>query len=46
MALEENASVHMPKIGAGLAGGRWEIIEKMIRGTLVKENIDTTVYLF
>lgn len=46
LALEENASIHMPKIGAGLAGGRWEIIEKMIKGTLVNKNIDTTVYLF
>jgi O-acetyl-ADP-ribose deacetylase (regulator of RNase III) len=25
------ASIHMPKIGTGLAGGRWDMIEQMIR---------------
>jgi O-acetyl-ADP-ribose deacetylase (regulator of RNase III) len=29
-AAEHHASVHMPRIGAGLAGGRWDEIEPMI----------------
>lgn len=29
-AIEKNATIHMPKIGAGLAGGDWKIIESII----------------
>ena len=29
-----NASVHMPRIGCGLAGGRWEKVEPLIGETL------------
>ena len=29
-AYRNNASIHMPKIGTGLAGGDWNIIEKII----------------
>ena len=45
MALKENASVHMPKIGAGLAGGKWNIIEGIINDELVDRGIKTTVYI-
>ena len=40
------ASVHMPRIGCGLAGGKWEAIEPIIRETLTNEGIATTVYDF
>lgn len=43
IAVEMNATVHMPKIGAGLAGGDWNTIEGIILATLM---VDTTVYLF
>lgn len=43
-ANELNASVHMPRIGCGLAGGRWEIITQIIDEELVKPGIDVTVY--
>ena len=33
-ALKEGASVHMPRIGCGLAGGRWEEIEPIIESEL------------
>jgi O-acetyl-ADP-ribose deacetylase (regulator of RNase III) len=33
LAVQINATLHMPRIGAGLAGGRWEDIEKIIRET-------------
>lgn len=33
-AIEENASVHMPRIGCGLAGGSWAIVEEIIQRTI------------
>lgn len=45
-AQELGASVHCPKIGAGLAGGRWDLIEPLIQKQLVDHDVDTTVYLF
>ena len=43
-AKELNASIHMPRIGCGLAGGHWIEIEKIINDTLIKENINVWVY--
>lgn len=40
------ASVHMPRIGCGLAGGKWEMIEPIIEKTISKKDINTTVYDF
>lgn len=37
-------SVHMPRIGCGLAGGKWEQIEPIIRNTLCSYNIEVFVY--
>ncbi|KIC61828.1 macro domain-containing protein [Chryseobacterium taiwanense] len=45
-ALKLNASVHMPRIGCGLAGGKWEEIEPIIERTLQKNNIEVFVYDF
>ena len=45
-ALELNATVHMPRIGCGLAGGRWELIEPIIEKQLSSQNIAVTVYDF
>ena len=47
LAAEElGASVHMPRIGCGLAGGKWEKIEPLIQKTLIEKGIQTTVYDF
>ncbi|AEV68167.1 macro domain-containing protein [Acetivibrio clariflavus] len=43
-AKELNASVHMPRIGCGLAGGKWEKIEPIIIKTLVANDIEVFVY--
>jgi O-acetyl-ADP-ribose deacetylase (regulator of RNase III) len=43
-ARELNATVHMPRIGCGLAGGTWERIEPLIQRTLVDAEIDAHVY--
>jgi O-acetyl-ADP-ribose deacetylase (regulator of RNase III) len=39
-----NASVHMPRIGCGLAGGKWDEVGKIIDDELVKNGINVTVY--
>jgi O-acetyl-ADP-ribose deacetylase (regulator of RNase III) len=41
-----NASVHMPLMGAGLAGGEWSEIEKIVEEELCEYNIPVTTYLF
>jgi O-acetyl-ADP-ribose deacetylase (regulator of RNase III) len=45
-ALRLNASVHMPRIGCGLAGGKWERVEPLIVAALCDRGIPTTVYDF
>jgi O-acetyl-ADP-ribose deacetylase (regulator of RNase III) len=45
-ALELNASVHMPRIGCGLAGGKWDEIEPLIQTNLIDNNIETIIYDF
>jgi O-acetyl-ADP-ribose deacetylase (regulator of RNase III) len=39
-----NATVHMPRIGCGLAGGTWNKIEPILKETLLKNEIATYVY--
>ncbi|MBC8111497.1 MAG: Appr-1-p processing protein [Verrucomicrobia bacterium] len=43
-AKSKAATAHMPRIGAGLAGGQWEEIEKIIMEELIKAGIAVTVY--
>ncbi|RZU23493.1 macro domain-containing protein [Streptomyces sp. BK239] len=43
-AAELDASVHMPRIGCGLAGGKWSRVEPLITERLVKRGIAVTVY--
>lgn len=43
-AVELGASVHMPRIGCGLAGGSWSRIEPLIEQRLVSRGIPVTVY--
>lgn len=38
------ASVHMPRIGCGLAGGRWEQVEPIVVDELVSRGMDVTIY--
>ena len=44
LAAEKKASVHMPRIGCGLGGGRWEIIEPLIVETLCDQELPVYVY--
>lgn len=45
-AMAHNATVHMPRIGCGLAGGTWDKIEPLIQQELTAKGIDVTVYDF
>jgi O-acetyl-ADP-ribose deacetylase (regulator of RNase III) len=45
-AYEINASVHMPRIGCGLAGGSWDKIEPLIVSNLQDKEVAVTVYDF
>jgi hypothetical protein len=40
-ALKLNATIHMPRIGCGLAGSKWSIIEDIIREVIT---VDVYVY--
>lgn len=40
----EGWTAHMPRLGAGLARGRWQIIEALIKKTFVREGLTPTVY--
>lgn len=45
-ALENNSSVHLPRIGCGLAGGQWTEVEPLLIKNLIDRNISVTVYDF
>ncbi|MER5528496.1 macro domain-containing protein [Streptomyces sp. NPDC002677] len=45
-AIERGASVHMPRIGCGLAGGKWSRVEPLIAERLVARHIPVTVYSY
>ncbi|MET8569297.1 macro domain-containing protein [Streptomyces sp. NPDC004783] len=43
-AAELNASVHMPRIGCGLAGGTWSRVGPLVERRLARQGIPVTVY--
>ncbi len=45
-AVDEGASVHMPRIGCGLSGGSWEEMEPIIERTIISKCVDVFVYDF
>jgi O-acetyl-ADP-ribose deacetylase (regulator of RNase III) len=40
------ASIHMPRIGCGLAGGKWDRIEPLIQSALIDQGATVYVYDF
>jgi O-acetyl-ADP-ribose deacetylase (regulator of RNase III) len=46
VAILKGASVHMPRIGCGLAGGIWEEVEDLILNELVSQGVEVYVYDF
>ncbi|MCB1050052.1 MAG: macro domain-containing protein [Acidobacteria bacterium] len=45
-ATQRGASIHMPRIGCGLAGGQWDQVEAIINKTLLAHGVATYVYDF
>jgi O-acetyl-ADP-ribose deacetylase (regulator of RNase III) len=43
-ALADGASVHMPRIGCGLAGGKWDKVEPLLVERLCKKDVGAYVY--
>jgi O-acetyl-ADP-ribose deacetylase (regulator of RNase III) len=44
LALAHDASIHMPRLGAGLAAGDWNVIEGIISDELCAFGVNVTVY--
>jgi O-acetyl-ADP-ribose deacetylase (regulator of RNase III) len=44
VSVKYNGSVHMPRIGCGLAGGSWPVVEQIIHDTLVSKGVEVYVY--
>lgn len=44
VAARDGTSVHLPRLGTGQAGGRWDLIEAEIDAALVRRGIPVTVY--
>ncbi len=42
VATEKKASIHAPRIGCGLAGGRWDLVEPILQESL--RDLDVFVY--
>ena len=45
-AIQHHASVHLPRIGCGLAGGKWAEIEPLIKQQLCDNQVMVFVYDF
>ncbi len=43
-AAEQKAYVQMPRIGCGLAGGKWEEVSRIIEEELIANGVQVTVY--
>jgi hypothetical protein len=43
-ARELGASIHMPRLGSGMAGGNWQTVENLIRDVMSNQGLSVTVY--
>lgn len=43
-ARQTGASLHMPRIGCGEAGGSWPVIEELIQSAVARSDVSVTVY--
>jgi O-acetyl-ADP-ribose deacetylase (regulator of RNase III) len=44
VAKHSGCTLHMPRIGCGLAGGKWDVVETLIQEIIIREEIDVYVY--
>lgn len=42
--LSKSAGIHMPRLGTGLAGGRWDAVEQLVKSELTSKGVAVTVY--
>lgn len=45
-AIGRSAAVHMPRIGCGLGGGRWDEVSRIIESEILARGVPVTVYDF
>ncbi len=43
-AIDEKASIHMPRIGTGDSGGNWDTIQEMLDDTMIRSGLSVTIY--
>lgn len=43
-ALERAASIHMPRIGGGISGGDWNMVEEIVREAVIAKGVPVTVH--
>jgi hypothetical protein len=44
IAVDQRATVHMPRVGSGLAGGSWSVVSELIDEALCRRGISVFVY--
>jgi hypothetical protein len=44
MAREEKATLHMPRIGTGMAGGSWDRVEELLAIAFRELGLKVTIY--
>ena len=44
IAMDCEASIHMPRIGCGQAGGAWQVVSELIDDSLCSRGITVMVY--
>jgi len=44
-ATRTGASLHMPRIGAGQAGGRWAVVREILEEIVIRAGVPVTVYV-
>jgi O-acetyl-ADP-ribose deacetylase (regulator of RNase III) len=44
IAVDAHASVHMPRIGTGMAGGSWELVAELVKDAFAPTGLHVTVY--
>lgn len=44
IAAKSSASVHMPRVGTGYAGGNWDVVEELLYEELISRGVPVSVY--
>lgn len=44
VAMDRGSTIHAPRIGCGLAGGKWEEVEPLLKSAFINKGINVTIY--